>query len=93
MRKMSPKGESVLDSDRYEVEASQHHPPASVQPVEHDARQTGGHPERQRDALKGNTEDGAGEQHPASPAGQHATGSFTGEGRESARIAKKNGKK
>jgi hypothetical protein len=60
-------------------ESSQHHPPPSVQPVEHDSKRTGGGLHRQRNALRGNTEEGAGEQHPEHAAAQHATGSFTGE--------------
>lgn len=59
--------------------ASHHHPPASVQAIEaEDPKQSGGHPELLRRVLSENVESGAAEQHPESPAGQHATGSFTG---------------
>ena len=59
--------------------ASHHHPPASVQPVEaEDPKQSGGHPHLQKRVLNENVEGGAAQQHPESPAGQHATGSFTG---------------
>lgn len=61
-----------------EQAASHHHPPASVQSVEaEDPMQSGGHPHLQKRVLNENVEGGAGEQHPESPAGQHATGSFT----------------
>jgi hypothetical protein len=56
-----------------------HHPPASVQPVEaEDPKQSGGHTPLQKRILNENVEGGAAQQHPESPAGQHATGSFTG---------------
>ena len=59
--------------------ASHHHPPASVQPVEaEDPKQSGGHTPLQKRILNESVEGGAGEQRPESPAGQHATGSFTG---------------
>ncbi len=59
--------------------ASHHHPPASVQPVEaEDPKQSGGHTPLQKRILNENVEGGAAQQHPESPAGQHATGSFTG---------------
>ena len=77
------------DSHHNENESNQHHSASSVQPVEHDAKHTGGNPDRQRGAVRGNTEEGAGEQHPEQPAGQHATGSFTGDGRKPGQIRKK----
>jgi hypothetical protein len=73
--------EARSDVHRNEAErtASHHHPPASVQPVEaEDPRQSAGHPHLQKRVLNENVEGGAGEQHPDTPAGQHATGSFTG---------------
>ena len=88
-KKNSSGAESVRDSRDNASESDQHHPPTSVQPVENDAKQTGVNPDRQRGAARGNTEEGAGEQHPDSPAGQHATGSFTGENR--IRTRKNNG--
>ena len=82
---------SSPESRDNEAESNRHHPPASVQPVEHDARQTGGSPNRQRGAVRANTEEGAGEQQPELPAAQHATGSFTGEGgvRDRKRIGRR----
>ncbi len=59
--------------------ASHHRPPASVQPVEaEDPKESAGDHHRQKKVLNENVEDGAALQHPESPAGQHATGSFTG---------------
>jgi hypothetical protein len=86
--------ESPQDSRRNnKTESSPHHPPTSVQPVENDEKHTGVNPDHQRSAIRGNTEDGAGEQHPESPAGQHATGSFTGESLRPARTRKKSGQR
>jgi hypothetical protein len=51
--------------------------PMSVQPVEpEDAKLTGVSRSLQRRLLGLNIEGGATKKHPASPAGQHATGSF-----------------
>lgn len=74
-------GEARPDVHRNAAErtSSQHHAPASVQPVEaEDPIQSGGHPHLQKRILNENFEGGAAQQHPESPAGQHATGSFTG---------------
>ena len=58
---------------------SHFHPPSSVQPVEAEQPlQSGGDPDLQKRVLNENFEGGAAQQHPESPAGQHATGSFTG---------------
>jgi hypothetical protein len=66
--------------------ASEQQPPAGVQTVEaEDPHLTGGSKSHQRRVLKLNVEGSAGEgsdgqsqRHPDTPAGQHATGSFTG---------------
>jgi hypothetical protein len=59
--------------------ASHHHPPTSVQTVEaEDPKESAGDRHLQEKVLNENVEGGAAEQHPDSPAGQHATGSFTG---------------
>jgi hypothetical protein len=56
-----------------------HHPPSSVQPVEaEDPKESAGDHHLQKQVLNENVEGGASQQHPESPAGQHATGSFTG---------------
>ena len=74
-----------------ESESNREQPATSVQPVEPSAKDTGGGLIRQREAVRGNTEAGAGELHPELPAGQHATGSFTGE--NPARTRKRNGQR
>jgi hypothetical protein len=68
-------------SRQTEHEASEQQPPAGVQTVEaEDPHLTGGSKSHQRHVLKLNVEGsaGQGERHPDTPAGQHATGSFTG---------------
>jgi hypothetical protein len=51
----------------------------SVQPTEpQDARVTGASRSLQRPLLGLNVERGQNQEHPETPAGQHATGSFTG---------------
>jgi len=74
---------------------SHHHPPSSVQPVEaEDPKESSGDHHLQRQVLNENVEGGAAEHHPANPAGQHATGSFTGSGPEHPPTApKKNGQR
>jgi hypothetical protein len=58
---------------------SHHHPPSSVQPVEaEDPKESAGNQHLQKKVLNENVEGGAAQQHPESPAGQHATGSFIG---------------
>ncbi|MBV8632477.1 MAG: hypothetical protein JOZ83_16230 [Silvibacterium sp.] len=89
-KKHIPLAQSARDSRHNESKSNQHHPATSVQPVDQDAERTGGSPNRQRGALRGNTEEGAGEQHPDQPAGQHATGSFTGTGGELPGTRKEN---
>ncbi|MBV8675335.1 MAG: hypothetical protein JOZ33_18065 [Acidobacteriaceae bacterium] len=92
-KKRSSGAESAQDSGHNESESNRHHPATSVQPVEPDAKHTGGSPNRQRGAVRGNTEKGAGGQHPEQPAAQHATGSFTGAPREGVRTRKKSGQR
>jgi hypothetical protein len=92
-KKSSSGVKSADHSSGSESESNRRHPAPSVQPVEPDAKHTGGSPNRQRGAVRGNTEEGAGEQHPEQPAAQHATGSFTGEGREAPRSRKKSGQR
>jgi len=74
---------------------SHYHPPPSVQPVEaEDPKESGGDHHLQKKMLHENARDGAAEQHPATPAGQHATGSFTGPAPvESPRPRKKSGQR
>jgi len=74
---------------------SHHHPPSSVQPVEaEDPKESAGDHHLQKKVLHENAEGGAAEQHPATPAGQHATGSFTGPAPVVApRSRKKNGQR
>ncbi len=58
---------------------SLYRPPASVQPVEaEDPKESAGDHRLQKKVLNENVEGGVAQQHPESPAGQHATGSFTG---------------
>ena len=59
--------------------------PTSVQPTHtpvqpEEARLTGAGRKEQGRLLKKNVEEGQAERHPDLPAGQHATGSFTGTG-------------
>ena len=72
---------------------SHHHPPTSVQPVEAvDPKESAGDQHLQKKILNENVKGGAAEQHPETPAGQHATGSFTGSARpQPSRAPKKNG--
>ena len=54
--------------------------PTSVQPVQPDDVQlTGAGRKEQHRLLKKNVAEGKAERHPDLPAGQHATGSFTGQ--------------
>ena len=63
-----------------EEKASAQQPATSVHPVEpEDARVTGTSRSLQRRVLGLNVDGGHGQRHPETPAGQHATGSFTGE--------------
>jgi hypothetical protein len=62
-------------------EAAKHSNPASVQPTETKHGQPAGKREAQHEVLEDNVETGQSERHPATPAGQHATGSFTGSGK------------
>lgn len=72
---------------------SHYHPPTSVQPVEaDDPKESTVDQHSQKTVLRENAESGAAERHPATPAGQHATGSFTGAAVvESPKMRKKNG--
>ncbi|HEX4064692.1 MAG TPA: hypothetical protein VHZ09_01620 [Acidobacteriaceae bacterium] len=72
-------------SQAHEDKARAQTPETSVHPSEpEDTKSMAGGGSRQKDAL-GQNVDGEGKgdarQHPATPAGQHATGSFTGKGR------------
>lgn len=70
---------------------SHYRPPSSVQPVEaEDPKESAGDHRLQRRVLNENIEGGAAQQHPEAPAGQHATGSFTGPAQPS-KSPKKNG--
>lgn len=74
--KKSQKAEERASAER-SAPTSVQPTPTPVQP--HEAHLTGaGDKERQR-LLKENVEGGQAERHPDLPAGQHATGSFTGE--------------
>jgi hypothetical protein len=76
---------SVEKSQKAEEQASaERSAPTSVQPshtpVQPDeAHLTGAGDKERRRLLKENVEGGQAERHPDLPAGQHATGSFTGE--------------
>jgi hypothetical protein len=53
--------------------------PTGVQPVEpDDASRSGDHHAEQHEHLRRNVAEGQAQRHPETPAGQHATGSFTG---------------
>ena len=66
------------DDDRQTT--AKHEAPAGVQSVEtEDPHQVGAGRAQQHESLKQNVEGGQGQRHPETPAGQHATGSFTGE--------------
>jgi hypothetical protein len=76
----SDKGSRVQanQNEKEEHRADKHQPPTGVQPVEpEDPALTGGGHSSQKDALEHNVKHGHARQHPESPAGQHATGSFT----------------
>jgi hypothetical protein len=61
------------------AESAKHDAPASVQPVESEHGHLAGKKHSgQHEVLENNVETGQQERHPATPAGQHATGSFTG---------------
>lgn len=67
---------------RHEEKAETQQPSLSVHPVEpEDAQLTGTSRSLQRRVLGLNVEGRQAEQHPETPAGQHATGSFTGTGK------------
>jgi hypothetical protein len=73
---------------------SHNHPASSVQPVEaDDLKESTVDQHSQKTVLRENAEGGAAERHPATPAGQHATGSFTGTGGESTRTRKVHGQR
>lgn len=71
------------EEKKEEHRASKHEAPAGVQTVEpEDPSLTGGGHSSQKNLLEHNLRAGHAQQHPASPAGQHATGSFTGKGED-----------
>lgn len=86
-------------SDKTERAAgAKHESPAGVQPVEtEDPRQVGGGRAQQHETLKHNVAGGAqggqGQRHPDTPAGQHATGSFTGDASEKGEAENSAGEK
>lgn len=64
-----------------EDKAQEHQASPSVHPVEpEDAQLTGTSRSLQRRVLGLNVEEGQAQEHPETPAGQHATGSFTDKG-------------
>jgi hypothetical protein len=78
------------DSNADDAKASAQKPETSVHPVEppreqQAARATGTSQSQQRRVLGVNVGSGHAEPHPETAAGQHATGSFTGLGKKSAR--------
>lgn len=76
----------ATDDRKEEHRANKHEAPAGVQPVEpEDPSLTGGSGSSQRELLEHNVRRGHAQQHPESPAGQHATGSFTGKRNEPGR--------
>ena len=83
MEHHSKSGSHAKDEKKEEHRASKHEAPAGVQTVEpEDPSLTGGGHSSQQDLLEENHRGGHTKQHPATPAGQHATGSFTGKGGE-----------
>jgi len=52
-------------------------PPTSVHPLDTEDHATGTNGPNQNETLRHNVESGQAHQHPETPAGQHATGSFT----------------
>ncbi len=77
----NPEEQKPQQSPRQEEHsASKHEAPTGVQSVEpHDSQVTGAGKSHLRRLLDLNVDDqgGQAQQHPATPAGQHATGSFT----------------
>lgn len=70
-------------SAQHADESSAQQPETSVHPLEpEDKRATGTSGSRQREMLRDNVEGGQTQQHPDTPAGQHATGSFSGRGKK-----------
>lgn len=68
-----------------EAAGSKHEAPTAVQPVEPEQTNlTGAGKTQQREHLQENVEgdEGQAQRHPDLPAGQHATGSFTGSGKK-----------
>ena len=64
-------------SHQHDEKASSQQPQTSVHPVEpEDKRSTGTNRPEQRETLQQNVGGGQAQQHPDTPAGQHATGSF-----------------
>lgn len=70
---------SAPGTGSHEEKAQERQASPSVHPVEpDDAQITGTSRSLQRRVLGLNVEDGQAQEHPETPAGQHATGSFTG---------------
>lgn len=59
------------------AEAAKHSSPASVQPTETGHEEAADKKQKQHEVLEDNVKTGQSERHPDTPAGQHATGSFT----------------
>ena len=77
-KKSHPKSHSTRSAE--ENASAKQSGPTSVQSVQPDDPQlSGAGREEQHRLLKKNVQDGKAERHPDLPAGQHATGSFTGE--------------
>lgn len=73
-----------------EGDPGKHEHPTSVQHIEpEDPRHTGSSKPMQRDLLRQNVERGQSRPHRETVAGQHATGSFTGGGRNRSKNAEK----
>jgi hypothetical protein len=75
-----PHNGNTVGFGSHEEESSAQQAATSVHPVEpEDARVTGTTRSLQRRVLGLNVDGGQAQQHPETPAGQHATGSFTGD--------------
>ena len=75
-------------SHQHEHDSSAQQPQTSVHPVGPKDKRATGTSRSQREALQDNVAGGQAQQHPETPAGQHATGSFpTGTEKESGKRA------
>jgi hypothetical protein len=71
--------EVAMSHTHKEKQEPTHQAPTQVQPVEpEDASRAGDRYEQQKEQLQKNVVHGQTQRHPETPAGQHATGSFTG---------------